>query len=83
MITLKQVANFSNGIVLGVTIYFAIIWFLGVGLASLLTLSSIMPTKEHYVIGGVVGILTISLPLLLSTYFLQKVLLKTKFVGLK
>jgi len=75
-------AEFSNGIVLGVTIYCGVLWFLGVGLATTLTLAELPIVQNHYIIGGLVGVITIYFPILLTTYFVQRILLKTTFVRL-
>lgn len=75
---LKILAEVSMGIVFSFSVYLGVLWFLAVGLASMITLTGIIPIDPTFQIGAVTGVLTLCLPLLIGTYWLQNYLYNKK-----
>jgi len=73
---LKKIAEASVMLLKVFSIYLLVTWFFGVGLASMITLSKIFPETSTYQIGAVTGIITITLPILIISYWVLNEKLK-------
>jgi hypothetical protein len=69
-ICLKDIAEASVSMLKVVTIYFSVTWFMCVGLASMIVLTGLTPSSPTMQIGAVVGILTLNIPVSLSSWYL-------------